>query len=56
MEFNDYINKNYLIGNKYEKNAFGFDSFVFTRSYLMAVILIVVGLALLTVFARYAPY
>jgi hypothetical protein len=42
MEFNNLINRNFLIGSKY--------------SYLTAVALIVIGLLLLTQFARYAAY
>lgn len=56
MAFNDYINCNFLIGKRYERNAFGFDRWLFGKSYIIAVVLLLTGLALLTQFIRYAPY
>ena len=56
MAFNDYINKNFLVGSKYEYSAFGMDNWLFGKSYIMAVALLIIGLALLTQFLRYAPY
>jgi hypothetical protein len=56
MEFNDMVNRNFLVGDRYRYNAFGVDRFLFGKSYVMAVLLLITGLFLLTVFSRYAPY
>jgi hypothetical protein len=56
MEFNNLINRNFLVGSKYIYSDFGADRWLFAKSYLTAVGLIVIGLFLLTQFARYAPY
>jgi putative effector of murein hydrolase len=56
MKFNDYVNRTFFVGNQYTTSAFGVDSWLFGKSFLIAVILIIVGLALLTEFVRYAPY
>jgi len=56
MQFNDYVNRTIFVGNQYTTSAFGVDSWLFGKSFLIAVILIIVGLALLTEFVRYAPY
>ena len=56
MRFNAYVNKNFLIGSRYDSHAFGLDRWMFGKNYVMAVLLIIIGLALLTQFVRYAPY
>jgi hypothetical protein len=56
MAFNDYLNRNFFIGEKYDFHAFGVDRWIFGQSYLIAVTLLIVGVALLSVFIRYAPY
>lgn len=56
MAFNDYVNRNFLIGQNYDYNAFGIDRWMFGKNYFVAVVLLIIGLALLTQFARYAPY
>jgi len=56
MALNDYLNQNYFIGERYDYHAFGVDKWIFGQSYLMAVMLLIIGVALLSVFIRYAPY
>lgn len=56
MAFNEYVNQNILLRSKYDFHAFGFDSWLFGRSFLVAVIMLIIGLGLLTQFVRYAPY
>jgi len=56
MVFNDYVNKNILIGKRYELPVFGVDRWLFGKSFILAIILTVVGIGLLVQFIRYAPY
>jgi len=56
MAFNDHVNRNFLNCKKYEVNAFGVDQWLFAKSYLTALFLLIVGIILLGTFAVYAPY
>lgn len=56
MAFNNYINKNFMVGKIYDQNAFGVDKWIFTKSYLFAIILIIAGIYILGSFLVFAPY
>jgi len=56
MAFNEFVNTRYFIGSRYNYDNFAMDKWLFGKSYILAVILTIVGIALLTQFVRYAPY
>ena len=56
MELNDYVNRNYFVGDVYDAGAFRIDRWLFDRSYLLSLILVCCGLFLLTIFSLYAFY
>ncbi|MDD4178576.1 MAG: hypothetical protein PHH14_00790 [Candidatus Margulisbacteria bacterium] len=56
VAFNNYVNTNFFGDSRNDSNNIKFDSWVFGQSYLIAVVLLIVGLALLTQFTRYAAY
>jgi len=56
MALNEYLNRNYLVGEKYDSNRFGLDKWIFAQSYLISLLLLAIGIYLMTVFVAYAPY
>jgi hypothetical protein len=56
MAFNEFVNSRYFIGSRYTYDSSKIDQWLFGKSYILAVILTIVGITLLTQFVRYAPY
>ncbi len=56
MAFNEFVNTRYFIGSRYTYDSSKIDQWLFGKSYILAVILTIVGITLLTQFVRYAPY
>lgn len=56
LAFNDFVNRNIFAMRNYDWHYYGLEHWLFARSYLTALGLIVAGSYLLYVFGQYAPY